>query len=80
MKHKRLKTYLKLGILLFGIFTIVIACQKDDNISTEQNSEYQIPKIKTISYDDANVTFDNLKALYSLDNHKSSQFFRKFTS
>jgi hypothetical protein len=66
MKNKRIKTYLKFGILLFGISAISIACQKDDNVSTEQNSERKIPKIETISYDDANTTFSNLKAQYNI--------------
>jgi hypothetical protein len=37
MKHKRPKTYLKLGILLFGISLLFYACQKDETIIEEQN-------------------------------------------
>ncbi|TXD80890.1 hypothetical protein ESY86_19800 [Subsaximicrobium wynnwilliamsii] len=74
MKNKRIKNYLKFGILLFGISVIVIACQKDDNVSTEQNSERKIPQIETISYDDANTTFSNLKAQYNLDRYKATKF------
>ncbi|TXD80794.1 hypothetical protein ESY86_19985 [Subsaximicrobium wynnwilliamsii] len=74
MKHKRIKTYLKFGILLFGISAIAIACQKDDNVSTEQNSELKIPQIETISYDDDNTTFNNLKSQYNLDRYRATKF------
>lgn len=74
MKNKRIKNYLKFGILLFGISAIVIGCQKDDNVSTEQNSELKIPQIETISYDDDNTTFNNLKSQYNLDRYKATKF------
>ena len=41
MKHKRLKNYLKLGILLLGIPLIIYSCQKDDDF---KDVEQQIAK------------------------------------
>lgn len=36
MKQKRLKNYLKLGVLLFGIPILIYSCQKDDSISQSE--------------------------------------------
>lgn len=38
MKQKRLKNYLKLGILLSGISLFIISCQKDDDFKTIENN------------------------------------------
>ena len=75
MKHKQQKIYLKLGLLLFGIFIALIACQKDDNITGDENSINQIPKVKTISYDKTDAVFINLKAKYNIDNHRNTKLF-----
>jgi len=47
MKTHRLKNYLKLGVLLFGIAIILNGCQKDDSISTELNKFPQL-KVETL--------------------------------
>lgn len=61
-KHKRIKTYLKFVILLFGISVIVIACQKDDNISNEKLSNEVIkPTFKTFSIENTDEKFNRLK-------------------
>lgn len=57
MKNKRLKNYLKLGILLFGMLPIFQNCQKEDSIENEfknQTDYYktvslnQLPKLKPV--------------------------------
>jgi len=64
-----------IAILCLGLLTIYFACQKDDAVPSEQNANPKIPKIETISYDDTkNTIFNNLKAKYKLDNHKTSSF------
>jgi hypothetical protein len=45
MKKHRLKNYLKLGILLFGISLFIIACQQDD-FELKQDFQVLIPKGK----------------------------------
>ncbi|WP_055446142.1 hypothetical protein [Lacinutrix mariniflava] len=51
MKKQKLKTFLKLGILLFGISLFLVACQKDDDLQTNANllpkkySPFSITKI-----------------------------------
>lgn len=37
MKKQRLKNFLKIGILIFGISLIIVNCQKNDNFFTEEN-------------------------------------------
>jgi hypothetical protein len=50
MKKQKLKNFLKLGILLFGISLFVVACQKDDDLKTTgQHLEKTNLKINTIS-------------------------------
>ena len=72
MKNKRLKNYLKLGILLFGIAIFVIACEKD-NFAEEKTLETlteELPiSIKSISISEVGETFNILKNKYQLDNH-----------
>ena len=72
MRNKRLKNYLKLGVLLFGITIFVIACQKDNLVEQEalESSVNEIPiSIKTVSLDEVGETFNTLKYKYQLDNH-----------
>ena len=51
MKKHRLKNYLKLGILLFGVFIATISCDKDDTTSYNQvpvlsnSTEFKIQRI-----------------------------------
>ncbi len=44
MKKNKLKNYLKLGILLFGVSIFLVNCEYD-KIETETNSKYSIKKI-----------------------------------
>ncbi|WP_179377380.1 hypothetical protein [Winogradskyella wichelsiae] len=72
MKKHRLKNYLKLGILLFGIAIFVIACEKD-NFAEEKTLETiteELPiSIKSISISEVGETFNSLKNKYQLNNH-----------
>lgn len=49
MRKHRLKNYLKLGILLFGIAFLLYACEKDflQEIQTENESHEHQPEIVT---------------------------------
>lgn len=63
MKHK-LKQYLKIGTLLFGIFTVTISCEKNDAFLKEEASTKQVhtPKYKTsIVYSNTINKNENLK-------------------
>ena len=57
MKQHRLKNYLKLGILLFGISLFVINCQTDD-YTFDANKNINA---KTVSFDEAKAFFESQK-------------------
>mgnify|MGYP000884379127 CR=1 FL=1 len=57
MKHKRLKNYLKLGILLFGISLVLINCQKDE-LTFDANKQINA---KTVSFEEAKAFFEHKK-------------------
>lgn len=70
MKHNRTKIYLTFGILLFGIFSLLISCEKDTFAETQKNvdSEPQLtPTIKTLSNENTGQVFDKLKNHLQLD-------------
>src|SRR5690606_12671900 len=48
MNTHRLKNYLKLGILLFGIFVVLFSCKQDDieNPTEQSNSKYFLTRLK----------------------------------
>ena len=62
-----MKRKLQISILLLGLLTIYFACQKDDAVTTQQNIEQRIPKIKTVSYQEVGETFNRLTNKYQLD-------------
>ena len=68
MKQKRLKNYLKLGILLFGISLILINCQTDE-LTFDANKQINA---KTVSFEEAKAFFESKNG--------SSQFAKRTTS
>ena len=75
MKRKLLKNYLKLGILLFGISIFVIACQKDDTITKEEQSlDTETPTITTVAYEQAGATFNQLKSTLKIERFLKSRY------
>lgn len=71
MKNKRLKNYLKLGIMLFGIVFLHNACEKDIAIdqTLEENNNAVAPIIKTLSKDNAGETFHNLASRFQIERY-----------
>lgn len=62
---------MKLGISLFGITFLIIACEKD-NFSNEINEQSEINSqliIKSISLDDVPLKFNNIKEKFYLERH-----------
>ncbi len=49
MKHK-LNNYIKLGILLFGISTVILSCQKEESLILEQGNEQTISPKSIIDF------------------------------
>ena len=69
MKHKSFY-----AITCFVLVIVYLACEKEGFIFEDDSLENKIPLIETISYDDANDVFTNLKTLYNLDKHRTSPF------
>ena len=71
MKKHQLKNYLKIGILLFGISVLAIACEKDsfyDN-TTEQNFDSGKPTIRTITLTQASQKLTELSNKLNVSQH-----------
>ena len=68
MKNKRLKNYLKLGILLFGILAIFQNCQKEDSFENKFNrhsSQDDVLKIMREIPMERNSIVNKFHSLYS---------------
>ncbi len=81
MKQKRLKNYLKIGILLFGISVLLYACQKDSlNDSQETEGEKEI---KRISLNELNAkignsdSYNKLRTLFDINQSNNNQNFHQ---
>ncbi|GAA3792578.1 hypothetical protein GCM10022271_26140 [Corallibacter vietnamensis] len=74
---KKLKNYLKLGFILYGISLLIISCQKnDDIITTEQHLEktsLQIKIIKNKEIFSNNKLFSKLHEFSTIKNTENSQ-------
>ena len=71
MKNKRTKSYLKIGILLFGIILSAIACEKDSDCDNpiEQNVESGKPTIRTITLQQAGQKLTELSNKLNVSQH-----------
>lgn len=81
MKQKRLKNYLKIGILLFGISVLLNACQKDSlNDSQETLGKKEI---KRISLNELNArignsdSYNKLRMLFDINQSNNNQNFHQ---
>lgn len=64
MKQKRLKNYLKIGILLFGISFLLVSCQKEEEIPVNLIVKDRLISYKIIEFNQfANSNTDNLRLL-----------------
>jgi len=75
-KHKNTRSYLKIGVLLFGLFTLSISCHKED-VSINETSNNSVSTNEIISYNNfinAKSVNKNLlqKAIGNLNSLKSS--------
>ncbi len=75
MKHERLKNYLKLGILLFGISLSLISCKQDDiEIPIEQeNSKYFLTRIQTNEFKENLKLNEKISKLKTKSKNSNSQ-------
>uniref|UniRef100_UPI0040499AC3 hypothetical protein n=1 Tax=Gelidibacter sp. TaxID=2018083 RepID=UPI0040499AC3 len=75
MRKNQLKTYLKLGILLFGILIVLASCQKDDVIlPTETYSEPRVKKISLADFTNktqGSKNYKNLCTLFDINKNKT---------
>lgn len=70
MKEHRLKSYLKIGILIIVTSVFVIACQKDDTIIDEKQSiDNIVPTITTLTYEETDEKFNRLKTKFNIDSY-----------
>lgn len=78
MKQKRLKDYLKIGSLLFGIFLVILACQEE---SFDKHQEtIQKKKLKRITLNELNYRIGNsndyskLSAMFDVNKPKTTNY------
>lgn len=78
MKQKRLRNYLKTGILLFGIFLFILACQKESFDNVQET--VQEKKLKRITLNELNSKIGNsndyskLSAMFDVNRPKASSY------
>lgn len=68
MKQKRLKNYLKLGILIFGTSLLFTNCQKDDTSSGQDENPETLQNNVKSSY----VSGDEIPDIINLIGHDSN--------
>ncbi len=80
MKKHRLKNYLKLGILLFGVFIATISCDKDDTTSNNQvpvlsnSTEFKLQRITNPPVSQNKELSEKLSSFKSKSNHSDLDY------
>jgi len=78
MKQKRLKNYLKIGSLLFGIFIVILACQEESFDNPQETT--QVKKLKRITLSELNSRIGNsndyskLSAMFDVNKPKATNY------
>jgi hypothetical protein len=80
MKHKRLKTYLLNGILLFGIILFTHSCQKDENVASETLGGIKIERISLYDFNNSvshSDIYNRIDSFFDINSNSSSDKFSK---